>query len=43
MFGSEPHRPKHVRAPVVMPDLLEDAHVVVGVPGAPPVGFAGLG
>ena len=43
LFGAEPHRPKHLLAPVVMPDLLEDARVVVGVSGLPPVGFAGLG
>ena len=42
MFGAEPHRPKHLLAPVVMPDLLEDARVVVGVAGLPPVGLAGL-
>ena len=43
LFGAEPHRPKHLLAPVVMPDLFEDAHVVVGVSGLPPLGFAGLG
>jgi hypothetical protein len=43
LFGAEPHRPKHLFAPVVMPDLVEEAHVVVGVSGLPPVGFAGLG
>ena len=42
LFGAEPHRPKHLLAPVVIPDLLEDAHVVVGVPGAPPLSLACL-
>jgi hypothetical protein len=43
LFGAEPYRPKHLLAPVVMPDLLQDAHVVVGVAGLPPVGFPSLG
>ena len=43
LFGSEPHRPKHVLAPVVVPDVLEDVRVVVGVAGLPPAGFHGLG
>ena len=42
LFGAEPHRPKHLLTPVVTPDVLEDAGIVVGVAGAPPVGFTRL-
>jgi hypothetical protein len=42
LFGAEPHRPKHLLAPVVLPDVLEEADVVVGVPGLPPVGVPSL-
>jgi hypothetical protein len=42
LLGAEPHRPKHLIAPVVMPDLVEEAHIVVGVLGAPTLELASL-
>jgi hypothetical protein len=42
LLSTEPHRPKHLIAPIVVPDLLEEVGVVVGVPGTPPLELAGL-